>query len=659
MKKLLFLMLVSTIAFSQKKVGQAYVDSLLVVLPKMKNDTLRVNLLNDLSSEFQNFNNQDGIKYGKNAFNLSKKIKFKKGIATASKNIGINLSIQSKYEEANVYYDLALKNTTDKSLICDVYRTIAVDYTEQGNMNKSLEYNLKALTLAETLKDDNRQGSSLVNIGVIYSYLEKFDLAITYHFKALEKYKKTNNQQKIALASTYLADCYHNKNQIDKALDQYLISEKLIGNSGNIIFLEKILNSISGIYIQKNDLKKALDYTLKSFELNKKTQNKYNLSIEKTSLANIYSNLGSASNYKKQQNEYLNFAIINANEALKLKKEIGELTHISDLYRILSNIQQKQNKNSEALESYKSHIIYRDSVFNSDNKETVKNLEDKREIELRDNQIKINKLSLEANKKQKWLLFSGLGFLAIIGGLLFYQSRNRRKTNQKLQLLNENLDQTNKIKTRFFNILNHDLRSPVANLIDFLHIQKNTPDLFDEISKNRIQETTLTSAENLLVSMEDILLWSKGQMENFKPQPKNVAVNQLFDDTKKVFSGYLKINFDYQNPDNLEIFTDENYLKTIIRNLTSNAINVFTTIENPTIVWKAWKKNGKSYLSITDNGSGASQENFKALYDDTEVVGIKTGLGLHLIRDLAKAINCNISVDSKIGVGTTFVLKMK
>jgi signal transduction histidine kinase len=65
----------------------------------------------------------------------------------------------------------------------------------------------------------------------------------------------------------------------------------------------------------------------------------------------------------------------------------------------------------------------------------------------------------------------------------------------------------------------------------------------------------------------------------------------------------------------------------------------------------------KIFLSITDNGKGASDEQFKALYDDKEVVGIKTGLGLHLIRDLAKAIDCEITVDSKINEGTTFTLR--
>ena len=187
---------------------------------------------------------------------------------------------------------------------------------------------------------------------------------------------------------------------------------------------------------------------------------------------------------------------------------------------------------------------------------------------------------------------------------------------------------------------------------------KTNPDLLDEATKKRMEDKTILGAENLLSSMEDILLWSKGQMEQFKPVIKNIEIAKVFDDNKKVFSGYQNIKFIYENNENLILTTDENYLKTIIRNLTSNAINVFSTTNNPTITWKAYSENNKNYVSITDNGSGAKQENFKALYDENEVVGIKSGLGLHLIRDLAKAINCEIVVDSKIGEGTTFTLTL-
>lgn len=78
---------------------------------------------------------------------------------------------------------------------------------------------------------------------------------------------------------------------------------------------------------------------------------------------------------------------------------------------------------------------------------------------------------------------------------------------------------------------------------------------------------------------------------------------------------------------------------------------------DPVIVWKAWQEGQSLCLSITDNGPGGSEQQFKALYDETEVIGIKTGLGLHLIRDLAKVIDCHITVTTKAGRGTTLLLR--
>ena len=197
------------------------------------------------------------------------------------------------------------------------------------------------------------------------------------------------------------------------------------------------------------------------------------------------------------------------------------------------------------------------------------------------------------------------------------------------------------------------------NLIHFLHLQKENPELLDADMKLAIEKKTMLSAENLVASMEDMLLWSKGQMENFKPQPTKIAVKDLFEDIQKYFSSEEKVIIAFEKTQNFQIHTDENYLKTIIRNLTGNAIKALEKTEKPTILWKAWQENLQYYLSITDNGPGGTQEQFKALYDDTEVVGIKTGLGLHLIRDLAKAIDCQIEVDTKENIGTTFTLAFK
>ena len=138
-----------------------------------------------------------------------------------------------------------------------------------------------------------------------------------------------------------------------------------------------------------------------------------------------------------------------------------------------------------------------------------------------------------------------------------------------------------------------------------------------------------------------------------------ININNIFEYSKNHFKSEDKILIIFENPNNISIFTDENFLKTIVRNFTGNAIKALVNAEKPTIVWKAWQEQNVNYLSITDNGAGANEEKFKALYDDSEVIGIQSGLGLHLIRDLAKAIDCEISVDSQVGVGTTFLLKMK
>jgi signal transduction histidine kinase len=251
--------------------------------------------------------------------------------------------------------------------------------------------------------------------------------------------------------------------------------------------------------------------------------------------------------------------------------------------------------------------------------------------------------------------------LFILGSLLFYQNRNRKKTNEKLQVLNSELDQANTTKVKFLSILNHDLRSPVYNFIHFMQLQKESPELLDTETKKTIETKTIASAENLLGSMEDLLLWSKGQMNNFEPQPKTIAISSLFEDARKHFGSEEKVQLTFENSDNIEINTDENFINTIIRNLTGNAIKALKSNSSSEttakIIWKAWRENNETYLSITDNGSGASQEQFKALYNENEVVGIKTGLGLHLIRDLAKSINCKITVNTNV-TGTTFILQL-
>jgi signal transduction histidine kinase len=344
-------------------------------------------------------------------------------------------------------------------------------------------------------------------------------------------------------------------------------------------------------------------------------------------------------------------------ESKKLAEETSNAEILVNNSLAFARLEEAKGNYKSALDYYKRFTTINDSLFSQEKKNEIAGLEGKHNMAVKDNEIAINKLMLANQRKTQWGLIAGLIFAGVTGGLLYRQASNRKKTNTTLMVLNNQLDEANKVKTKFFGILSHDLRSPVANLINFLELQKNEPELLSDEQRSRHQQKISESAEDLLNNMESMLLWSKEQMENFKPQIKNVAVSDLFDYLQKFFPQNDAVKLRFAEAQGLTVSTDENYLRVIMQNLTSNAIKAVNHSPNGFIEWTAKKEGNKTVLSITDNGPGINEEQLKSLFNgDSISANSRTGFGFHLIQDLAKAIQYKILVQSKPGVGTTFTL---
>ena len=605
-------------------------------------------------------------------------------------------------EKAKELLDLAIE-LKSSSKIAKAQSSLAYVKIFEGKSSEAEQLNNKSLKINSALQDEREIAKNLYNNGIISSRKSDYVKAVELLFKSIELAKKFNNNILIQRCYRGLANSYCDQRNYDLALKYALESLKYANKTDNISETSYGIATLAEIYRLKGDLKNAEYNFQKAFSEFKKIKEEHGMAYVLTNWSLCYDkdfikvfememeaqkiwdeiapeNLMSVTNlgniayafYEIAQNDSLKKVFqkkypYNSREALlsesekyydkcltiaKKQKNLDCMLFYSES---LSELQRLKGDYKNAYINLQLRNKINDSLYSQKNKNRIAALESEKEIEVRDKQIQINKINIQNKEKQKWYFVGGLLMLSFIGILLFNQSRNRKKTNEKLQKLNSELDEANKTKTRFFSILNHDLRSPVSNLIHFLHLQKESPELLDDESKKRLENKTIAGAENLLIAMEDMLLWSKGQMENFKPQPKKLAIKTVFEDTQKHFESEEVVQIKFENTQNIEVLTDENYLKTIIRNLTGNAIKALQKKENPTILWKAWCENNTTYLSISDNGFGASKDQFKALYDDKEVVGIKTGLGLHLIRDLAKAIQCEISVRSDEN-GTTFTL---
>jgi signal transduction histidine kinase len=566
-----------------------------------------------------------------------------------------SLNKTSKRKELITYIKKVLDTTKNSYTQAVLNGSLGEYYLDYSEYESFIHFQLKAINYKKLME---KSPVNIENIGVSYSQIASAYIKMKQHSKAIEYLNEAkpyvkNSPYVSAFLCNYYLQCFIPLKKSDSIKKYYNLIYTFPSKKDSLFLNLSFANrSMSEYSINKNQINTAYKYAKKAVLLGEKSNDDEILMEANAIMGRVLYEKG---DYKKAI-EILSLASKNA---LTYDKESFVIINkkLSQSYAALGNWK-------EAYQYNEIYSKYNDEMLQESAKQSIANAEARYQNKTKGQEIKnlsvqntVKNIQIEEAKKQRYFLIGGILLVAIIGLLLFNQSRNRKKTNQKLQLLNQELDEANKIKARFFGILNHDLRSPVSNLIHFLHLQKESPELIDEETAARMQNKIITGAENLLSSMEDILLWSKGQMENFEPQHKKVAVTVLFEETQKHFSSADKVKITFENPENIILETDENYLKTIIRNLTGNAIQALDKTPNGHIIWKAWKETNTNYLSVTDNGSGGTREQFKALYDDSEVVGIKSGLGLHLIRDLANAINCKIEVDSKPGLGTTFNLK--
>ena len=648
-------------SFSQKQ-GQALIDSIEQELPKIKEDTTKAKAMYKIAATYYSVNLDNCIQQANQGLKFSEKINYKRGVANFLMLIGLANSDNGNDSIGLIYLKKSLQSYTD--LIG----------------KEDVRFNLV---------------SNNVNIGRVYKHLSDFTKAQKYYFDALAIALKLNDPSQTSLCYNNISALYLGQNNYTQALKYGHLCLKLGKESNSIKAQLDGYTILSSSYLGSKDTVNAIKILNQGLALSKTNEAKKQEAIFLSNLGDLYErNPTQALTYKLQaksiwdsfsSNNIMavsNFASIGKSylDLCKLKEtQLNTSELIAKATYYLENAKQQCiaiesqelllqiNQNLAELYAikgdyknaylhFKDFYTINDSLFSQENKNKIAEIDGNYQLSLKDKEIQLNQVTIASQKKQRLFFIIGLILISAIGLLLFRQNKIRKKTNTTLLHLNNELDEANKIKAKFFAIISHDLRSPIANLVSFLNLKRENPELLSAENASKHQQNITQTAEDLLETMESMLLWSKGQMETFKPTKSQIQVDDLFLYVQKYFANINAIQFNFSNPQKLSVFTDENYLKTIMHNLTANAIKILKDKPNATIDWSCYQKDNQIILSIKDNGAGASKEQIKALFEEHDSVNTKTGLGLHIIRDLAKAIGCQIKMDAQNNVGTTFLL---
>lgn len=668
MKKAIILLLVlgSPGLVPAQKGGQALIDSLVSEIPKAKNDTAEVRLYKRVADEYFFIDIGNAMLYSKAGLKLATAMRWDRGVGVFITYIAKAYSGMGVYDSCMYYYKKGYaiqKEADDKANMTSTLNNMgAAEQNLNSNFTKALEYYLAALKIAEQTDDKYMAGNALTNVSNVYIAQKNLKKALDYAFKGLEvrqklvSYAAVNVDREVGRSMSNIGSIYVEMKDTLSAGKYFKKALPLLLKAEDKEALANLYTYMSVTYPRLSPEK--IDYALKAVQMWDEVNPMHSDAI--TNLGNIgiiyLDKAGDDGIPLSVKSKYLDSAEKYLRKAILLSGQKGEIGVESYYKGSLAELQAVRGDYKNAYLNFRIFQAVQDSLYSQENKNNIAELEGKREIELRDKQLKINKLELDAQKRQRIWLLIGLGLILLIAGLLYRQSRTRKRTNTQLMRLNSELDESNKIKARFFAILSHDLRSPVANLVNFLRLQREAPELMteemSEVHRKRIAE----SAENLLENMESMLLWSKSQIQSFRPRVKEIEVAALFEYIRKFFADETSIRFSFKNEESLRLTTDEDYLKIIMQNLTNNSVRALAGTQNAQITWKSSRNGDKIVLSISDNGPGASAGQLSALFSEETGLGIKNGLGLHVVRDLTKAIDCTVSVKANPDSGMEFRL---
>lgn len=264
-----------------------------------------------------------------------------------------------------------------------------------------------------------------------------------------------------------------------------------------------------------------------------------------------------------------------------------------------------------------------------------------------------------------------------------------RSRQEELELLNTELEDTNRgvvalyaelderadylrraseLKTKFLSNVSHEFRTPLNSIISLsrLLMDRTDGDLTSEQFKQiRYVES---SARDLQEMVNDLLDLAKVEAGKIRIRCKRFEVNDLFSALKGMLKPLLADNHSVDlvfeaAPDMPQLRTDEGKVSQILRNLISNALK-FTPSGRVTITAKTLE-NRDILFTVEDTGIGIAGDHHETIFKEFSQVENPlqdryrgTGLGLPLCRNLALLLGGTIWLESELGKGSTFFVRI-
>jgi PAS domain S-box-containing protein len=274
----------------------------------------------------------------------------------------------------------------------------------------------------------------------------------------------------------------------------------------------------------------------------------------------------------------------------------------------------------------------------------------------------IGVLVLQHYEKENVYSENDVKFLISIGSQIA-MAIERKKTEEEINLKNEQLLAINAEKDKFFSIIAHDLRGPLSAFVAATQILTEEIQTMDiEVIKD-ITLSMKTSASNIYSLLENLLEWSRLKRGGIDFECEKINLGRNVRECIDILSESARkkeIFITFSIPEEMEAFADKHMLETVIRNLLSNAIK-FTHIGGNVSITADYQNDNFIVVKVSDSGIGMTTELKNKLFMLNEKTSrngtggeLSTGLGLLLCKEFIEQFGGKIWAESEVGKGSVF-----
>lgn len=609
--------------------------------------------------------------------------------------IHIDINIAEKY--CNQIDEIIEKNN-NPYWVANAYNTFGLLYWAKSDFTKSLDYFLLAAKLNDSLNNQIGLVRNYGNIGLLNYSTQNFDKAIEYTTKAMKLAEKLKMKKELSLAYGNLGIIYQSTKKYDESLIYHNKSLKLTKEMNDRRGIIRNLSNIAVVYTSRNNFLEALKYYREALDLAYKENDNRSIVLLEGNLGVTYYKIATDSVNKpnqSQRHQYLKLSEEYLLKSIDLAKKLNFTDALFEYYPSLSQTYTELNDFKKAYVFNELYYAIKDSLFNIENNKEINNLQAKFEKQLvekenlllkKDNQVK--EITIYASIVVILLVLTGLYFLyrnnKITKSLNDQLEEQNRKIldaknelerlleiisskNIELEVKNQELAETNATKDKLFSIISHDLRNPLQAILLNSELLKNFRDKMSGQEQQERINNIMLSSDNLSKLLEDLLLWSRSQMKKIEVNPIEFDLQSLVEVVIKLHSEQARlkhIKLENKIPENLKVIGDMSLINTVFRNLISNGIK-FTNNDGVVTIGCLGQSDDFCEIFVEDNGVGIPPDKLDKLFSISTSFTtpgtnneIGTGLGLILVKEFVEKNNGQISVESQLGKGTIFKIKL-